>query len=347
MEKSFKTVQKMNELKKQFSDLSKLNYCLLCNKPIDGTCKSHVIPQFVLKNIAKDGIVMPAFAGKELLPLFIKDSGVKNAGIIKRICPVCDNKDFKKYENPKILMQKPSDEILNLIALKTTLRMLDKKLLEKPSNDYVKQKGRFTPLEKFHDYDKNEWWEDLNRLKKVLNGKKFVKYKLVFWSKLEYVVPIACQTAVSLYGDLEGHIVNDIFSLDKHKKTQNLHIAIFPLAECSIVMMFHYLSDLKYRAFDIQFEKLSLDEKLSLITYIVISYTEDYFISPFLANKLTKNSIEAQQIHEISNNLHINFCLKEEYEEFKKDELQELKNRKPMPNLLGIQYALPVNKFEN
>ncbi len=344
MDDTLKTVQKMNELKKQFNDLSKLKYCLLCNKPVDGTCKSHVVPQFVLKNIAKDGIVKPAFAGKELLPCFFKDAGVKNAGIIKRICPQCDNMVFKKYEDPKTLLQKPSDEILNLIALKTTLRMLDKKLFEKPSNDYFKQEGLYTPLEKFHDYDKNEWWEELNRQKKILNGKKFVKHKLVFWTKLNYVVPIACQTAVSLYGDLEGHIVNDLFSLDKHKKPQNLHIAIFPLAECSVVMMFHYLSDLNYRAFDTQFEKLNLDEKLSLISYIVISYTEDYFLSPFLTNSLSDSDEEAQQLHEVSSKFHSSWCFSiREQEEFKQHELQELKTRNGFPNLLGSKFALYVN----
>ena len=330
----------LGKIRKIVSDAKKqslTSYCLICGKPCTKFCNSHTVPEFVLRNIAVDGHVMSSIVNLNFIPVDDIIRGVKKSGIIHRICSECDNTIFKNYENPSSLLQKPSNHILNSIALKTTLNNYSKKLDENKFLEYTQANEISIPFERYHDIDKREIKNTLNGLIKTLNGKKNINNKLVFWQKLNYVVPIACQVSLVLSGDLSGHVINNIFDTDSHHKMQPLYIGIFPLEKSSVVMLFHSLSDNNYNAFDSQFLKLNLTEQLELISYMVLLYTEEYFLSPKLQTVLDDDSNEeVQLLLEAAQDMHMDIIYNElTKREYENREMVKLKNRKPIANFLG------------
>ena len=91
---------------------------------------------------------------------------------------------------------------------------------------------------------------------------------LFCYEKLNYVVPVAFQGSITLIVDLDGNIINNIYNKDDKYRTQDVHICIFPLKEKSVVMMFIDSNSKRYRNFYKKFNKLSHNDKLSLINYI-------------------------------------------------------------------------------
>ncbi|SDX44278.1 hypothetical protein SAMN04488579_102174 [Eubacterium barkeri] len=86
--------------------------------------------------------------------------------------------------------------------------------------------------------------------------------------------------------DLEGNVINNIYNPDPKYKIKNVVICIFPLKESSIVMLFVDKGNTRYSNFFRQLKKLDLEDQLSVINYIVFSYSEDYFLSPTLDKKV-------------------------------------------------------------
>ena len=98
--------------------------CKICGKQCTSFCKSHTLPQMVLENLANDGMVNSFFfdGNPSTSPNVMKPKyGVKNAGVFYEICRDCDSKVFQEYENNENLSKEPSDKMLNLIALKSSL----------------------------------------------------------------------------------------------------------------------------------------------------------------------------------------------------------------------------------
>jgi hypothetical protein len=52
-----KIKQEISELLKYVEQQSKPTHCLLCGKKCSSFCNSHVVPQFILKEIAESGMV--------------------------------------------------------------------------------------------------------------------------------------------------------------------------------------------------------------------------------------------------------------------------------------------------
>lgn len=103
-------------------------------------------------------------------------------------------------------------------------------------------------------------------------------YYQFYYEKLDYVVPIAFQGSISLMVDLDGIIVNNIYNKDINYKIQDLHICIFPLKESTVITMFIDFNNKRYRNFYKKFNKLSHDDKLALVNYLIFLYLEDVFI---------------------------------------------------------------------
>ena len=64
------------------------------------------------------------------LPLINKDKGIGEAGTFKLICPECDNTIFQDYEDLDKLNTKITEKMLEEIALKNVLMMLNKRYME-------------------------------------------------------------------------------------------------------------------------------------------------------------------------------------------------------------------------
>ena len=104
-------------------------------------------------------------------------------------------------------------------------------------------------------------------------------YYIVYYKLLNYVAPIAVQTPITMIIDLDGNIVNDVFNMDANYKTSCIHICIFPLQKQTAILLFIEDGDKKYRSFYKHFRRLSEEEQLEVINYIVFLYCEDYFLA--------------------------------------------------------------------
>ena len=285
-----------NSLIKDSRAISKPTECYYCGKPCDGFCNSHTLPAFCLRNIAEKGKV---FYSNSILdsPLLKNDKGVNESGTFHLICRECDSKIFQVYENPDNYDKIPTTKMLAQINMKNNLKNISKRLMEPEM--YQLMGERIGTNEEWIDtksvvneLDLAEFKDSFSRAKKR-DIKPFLgEYYIGFYEKLPYVVPMAFQGTIALIFDLEGNVINNIYDLDPKYKIRNVGICIFPFEESSIIMLFVDKDNARYSKFFRQLRKLDLENQLSIINYIIFSYSEDYFLSPNL-DKETLNKLMA------------------------------------------------------
>ena len=273
------------EIRKIYSKLiyesktqAKQEKCLWCGKKITRFCNSHSVPRCVLDNIDTDGKV-DYFNAIVNIPFINNDKGLNEAGTFKLLCPTCDGKIFQDYENLEALKEVPSERMLEEIALKNVLLMLNKRYTEiELYNNLLKESKIPYPFDKkqeVNSLDERDYFWDFNRIKEIMkeNGEK-CEFKLFYCKHLDYTVPIAFQGAITLYGDLKGNIVTDIYNTSEEVIVKHMHICVFPLDIGSVVFAFYNKADTEYDSFVNQFNELDDDEKMRIISYIIsVSYT--------------------------------------------------------------------------
>ena len=85
--------------------------CLICGKTINGFCKSHSLPKFVLERISSEGMVR---TGKTFQSdSHIDKQGKKNTLVFYNLCKECDGIFFQEYEHEEFFYQKLSNQSLN------------------------------------------------------------------------------------------------------------------------------------------------------------------------------------------------------------------------------------------
>ncbi|WP_303740317.1 hypothetical protein, partial [Desulfovibrio piger] len=172
------------------------------------------------------------------------------------------------------------------------------------------------------------------------HGKK--DYSIVFFKKLDYVVPLASQTCFAITHDFEGNIINNTCSMSKHNHVEPMHICVFPLKESSAIIMFYDTRSKKYRRFKKQFNKFNEEEKLAIIFYMLLTRSEDIFYSKSIPSDFfdQQHVIQAAQsnTYGVSNiqdkNTRHMVALEKIQENF------NLNNFKLIPNLLGEKYKI-------
>ena len=124
-------------------------------------------------------------------------------------------------------------------------------------------------------------------------------------------------------------------SPDYHIK--EIHLAVFPLKQESVIMLFIDARDKRYRKFYKQLNKLPLEEQLSAINYIIFSYSENVYISKDIDGGVLKNEkfIAACQKSSIATANHpFGNPLNAAIAEF------SLSKRNEIPNLLSEKFRL-------
>ena len=107
---------------------------------------------------------------------------------------------------------------------------------------------------------------------------------------------------VTLYGDLEGNIVTDVYDTSQDLIVKHMHICMFPLEDTSVVFAFYHKDDIEYDNFSSQFNQLDEQEKLSLLSYIVYEYCEDMLFAKkfphrtWIINKLKEIFFDSSEI---------------------------------------------------
>ncbi len=277
---------------------SKADTCCLCGKKISSPCNSHVVPQFILKNIAENGKVSYGYT----MVLFEiggldKITGIKNAKTFRLICRECDKLRFKDYEdlnnlkNYDELSLIEKSKILCEIAIKNHLShinmkhgiLVERNILTKGKLREFEEKGEFS----FERIEINSHFYHIDRLVKMIKSRENI-FEVLFDIKLNYKTNIATQTTINFVYDING---NRIFKSDRKEYDKNLqwfHLVIFPYENNTRVLFFTEKNNTR-KEFINQFNVLTNDEKLHFLFIALISNDEQFYISPSLADKMMKD----------------------------------------------------------
>ena len=296
------------QMNKAFSSLlsevqeeTKEAFCFSCGKEVSSFCNSHLIPRFCLANIGVEGKVtgFNAILGLPSMGIAIGKEfpGINEAGTFKMICRECDSSLFQDYENPdnysdtppssKMLAQNNTKNYLKFISKRKAELVLSRKSVEKETGDealslYLKKKHTVSTPVKTDDLD--AYISCFKRAKKCID-KNTSGYYLVYYNLLDHVAPIAIQSPVSLLIDIEGNVVNDSFSSPTYNPT-DIHVCVFPLHDKTAVILFINDGDTRYRKFYKQLRKLSEEDQLGVINYMIFLYCEDYFLAKELPDRI-------------------------------------------------------------
>jgi len=343
MDKSVIEARKIySRLMKESRKQAKKQNCLWCDKKITSFCDSHSVPQCVLRNIDVEG-KLDYFNTLLNIPFIDADKGMANAGIFNLICRECDGTIFRDYEDVNKLSSQPTEEMLEEIALKNILMMLNKRYFEIKLYDNMEKNNipyAYEVKQKANSLDEKDFWYAFVRVKSMIEKKEGFdsKYKLFYWKKLNYVIPIAFQGLVTLYGDLDGKMVVDVYDNTEDMIVKHMHICMFPLEKSSVVFAFYHEDDTEYDRFAEQFQMLNEEEKLSILSYIVYEYCEDML----LAKKFPHRTWFNNKIKETFSDTSEIWAFDEEHAEYmKKIEMQKLKERdKNIPCILSEKFAV-------
>lgn len=270
---------------------SKPDKCILCGQQKTSFCNSHSVPRMCLKNIAVNGKVLQAngLVGADIIDV---EKGINNSGTFHFICNECDSKVFRDYENPNVWTDKdPADRVLAQIALKDVLLMLSKRNMETLLWQRLAEMSNIEGMDYMktvQELDIRDFTEEME-LYKGIRTETNEQFKIIFYEKLPYTVPIATQVMLALDKDFDGNVINDVFDTSKDVRIQSMHISIFPLKDSTVVIAFYHRRDKKYRRFHRQFNCLSRDKKIEYINYLIFKYTENYFFSPKIKTTLEKD----------------------------------------------------------
>lgn len=301
------------ELNKKFSitmskvrKISKSDTCFHCGKKVSSFCNSHNIPRFCLENIGIDGNVtgpnaifgLPSMGvsfGKETI-------GINSSGTFQIICRDCDSALFQDYENSSNYYKDipPTQKMLAEIAMKNYLKFISKReteiaLYEEFMNVCKRENINSSYYKQKHDVgiktsrlDLNTYIKGYNRAKKIAK-KGDVGFYVIYYKLLDYVVPISIQAPLVISIDLEGNVINNVFNLNTNYTPSDLHLCVFPLESQTAIIMFINDGDKKYRKFYKQFRNLNSDKQLGVINYLIFLYSEDYFLSKNISEKVDLN----------------------------------------------------------
>jgi len=288
---------------------AKPDCCFLCGKKMDSFCNSHTVPRFVLKNISVDGKAYNGFhfSNRNFMP---NDNGLSKILTFRMICNDCDRKYFNDYENEAALLNEPSNHLLAEIALKNALFDLCKRLRDRETYKLFDAK-LYEPLGKEIRDEANELTISdtlffYRRSKKIIDNNLKSGFDITYYKILDKKVPIAIQTDITLY-QCFGKMINDVYDLSPNWRTQPLNLCVFPLVEKTVVLLFHHRDDRNLKTFDKAFLKLSDDDKLKYINYLIFRYTENFAISPIVPEIVLDND----KLHELFTISMINYSFEE------------------------------------
>lgn len=333
--------KEINKVLSEARKASKSEKCIYCGKETTSFCNSHSIPAFCLRNIATNGELLHS---NKLVnfPLMDFEKGINKAGTFQVICRECDSKIFQEYEEPNNYENEVTPQMVAQIAMKNYLKAISKRVNEHAIFDIVKDQSsefiEFTDhMQYIQDVDLNEYKQGFEKAKKLSKKNWHGEYYVFYYEKLNYVVPMAFQSTLSLVVDLDGQIVNDIYYENPKYKLEDFHICIFPLKDTSVVMMFVDSAYKRYRNFYKKFKKLSQEEKLSIVNYIIFLYSEDIFFSKEIPSDILQNKDLIDVSKQSSMAMSINSFTKAIE---KAKDIYDLSKHNNIPNLLSEKYKL-------
>ena len=331
--------KQISSIYKQARENSKPTKCALCGKTTTSFCNSHSVPRFVLESISDSGIVLTsnALVGFDLMD---EKEGLNKAGTFHYICKECDGKWFHNYENPETLLLTPNDRVLAEIALKDSILMLSKRNFELELNRLLLEKKpsailNLSAVSEAYALDARDFELEKQRYISIIDNGLENCFHVLFYCVLPYTIPLATQTGIALSTDIEGRIVNDLMDFSDDVYIQTMHLCFFPLDGKSVVIAFYHKDDRNYKHLRHQLNRMSKEDKLKYLNYILFQYAENYFFSKTI-NDVVKGNEQFQKLSRESNgNPDFGFMsLKDFMVPYENVDINDI------PNLLADNYSL-------
>lgn len=282
----------MSELHKNNSKLA--NNCLICGKECSSFCDSHSIPKFVLKSITNDGKVLTGTSF--MSPINLKPVGVNSALVFSCVCHDCDSKYFQDYEHISKISSEFSNVAINEIAMKNYLRyafkqhqnqQVFKQLLEMP-NISIEEKYS---LENQSFLKKKDVDEAVAKIIKYSKKKDDKNFYIIDELNLNYKTQLAYQGFITMVWGFD-RLINNTFNYDDDYKIQQLGVCVFPFETGTKILLFCEEGSNRLRDFYKKYRKLSLEEKLYVINFIILLYEEDWVVeADFDEKELNKETL--------------------------------------------------------
>lgn len=307
-----------SEYVKAINTYSKADRCFLCGKQMTSACNSHVVPQFLLRNISENGMIS---YGHALNRIKIKGleriTGIKNAYTFRLICDECDKIYFHNYENKDNLINFDSLEanlkkqILCEMALKTHLSHIDVKYKRMIAKDIaaggklreLEEKGKYICVERIDLEEHARYINDL--LAKHKSNKN--PFEVLYNRVLNYKVKFATQTIINFNYDLEGNQIFDPYLVTSKNECRYFYLMVLPFQDSTRVMFYIEKNHLNHVSSIVeQFEKLTDDEKLHFLFISLIIHDQQFYITPSLAEKIRKKDKKLVNLYTKTDEIHLN-----------------------------------------
>lgn len=327
-----------NELKYEATENIKLSKCMICEKECSSFCKSHRIPQFILENIIDNGYMYTSYKFSSLSddsPLY-KEVGKNRCGIFRNICNQCDNTIFQDYETVQNLILPPSNKMMAEIALKNYL-----------SSYYTKkisiEMAKLLPIplaqaqKEADELDIIELNSYIKKCKTIISNELKSGFKLIWYERLNYVVPMAFQGDVIIYTNFDGTIINDRYNFDSRLKMKYLNLCVFPLENETVIILFRHAEDACYKKFEKKFNTMSLNEKLNFLSWLIVNESEDFYISKEASKVLEDKDLMKKLTDKFH---HITFNSIDDYKKKIDAEKNEICNYNSFINILSEKYKI-------
>lgn len=290
----------VNDARKKAKQDMPLSACLLCGCP-QHNCNSHSVPQRCLKNIAINGYVNYSASFIDIPNDALKeDKGINETGTFRLICRNCDSSFFQPYESFEKWEDSVPEKFLHEIAVKNYLKHYEKKFIESKFPKYVIESLNNPFMTHFFtmiggDNSTNDTlesqivfqkFEECKRLEPI-NTSNY--YEILYYKKLNYTVPYAFQYSINMITDFRKTLINNLLTQQDEIKLEDIHICVFPYSSNESIVLAFYNRDYNFTQLKKDFDLLDEDDKLGVINYIVFKYSEDFFISPLLKEKIKDN----------------------------------------------------------
>lgn len=330
--------------------------CFICKKKNITFCNSHTIPQFVLKNIAENGKLnnTQIFNSARLVNT---ESGINNALTFHSICKNCDNTVFKLYETPENIENELTQDIMKQIALKNHLSRLFKHNKEKRMHSFVLNSPKNTSgaktakdmvkqMEIVTEYNCCYNRRQANTILKFINDDTKL-YKLSYYKKLDYVVPLTIQSNSVLAIGFNDELLVNGFKTQDLDIADDIHLCIYPLKTQTVICIFCSANIEVYDDFFNTLNKKKLSEQLSIINFITFAYFEDIYLHQKLDSSILNDSnlqrlIHAQMMTLCDKSVMENLSVSE-HDQLQLESVNEdfsIDNHSNIPNLLDKKYKI-------
>lgn len=342
-----------SKINQKFNNQKDQTCCTLCKREIKNVSgsfhKSHTVPFFCLENIKalykkNYGVLTANYIGLRIQFGDKEFVGTNKAGVFYSICSKCDQEKFNVYESENALLYSNPADLVDSIALKIYLNELF-------NSRFRNFKAKLNHSELTEDQLISSYYESVGKIESstvevdiqdFLNDLQYAKksyengyrnFRILYHRVLDYTVPIAAQTSIPIARNIDYSILQSV-TIQNKNRLEDLVVCIFPLKEKSVILMFTRIDNKLMKQYNKQFKKLSDDEKLKEIFYLLIRYKgANYFCSPLIKDTLMDENIRG--VYSIEDTVMVLNKHKIDLANF-----EDYSWKKNLPSLLSEKYSM-------